>query len=247
MAHPQTREPGTPRHVAVIMDGNGRWAKRRALPRHLGHRAGVKAVRATVEGCARRGVEALTLFAFSSENWRRPEEEVTRLMELFVESMEKEVDELHGNGIRLRFIGDLSALKPHLLEGIAAAEARTAGNSRMTLFVAISYGGRWDIVQGVRRLAGQVAAGTLAPDEIDEARISRELMLGDVADPDLFIRTGGEQRVSNFLLWNLAYTELYFCDCLWPDFDDAEIERAFRQFAARQRRFGLTGDQVAGG
>jgi len=231
----------------VIMDGNGRWAKRRALPRHLGHRAGVKAVRATVEGCARRGVEALTLFAFSSENWRRPEEEVTRLMELFVESMEKEVDELHGNGIRLRFIGDLSALKPHLLEGIAAAEARTAGNSRMTLFVAISYGGRWDIVQGVRRLAGQVAAGTLAPDEIDEARISRELMLGDVADPDLFIRTGGEQRVSNFLLWNLAYTELYFCDCLWPDFDDAEIERAFRQFAARQRRFGLTGDQVTGG
>ena len=247
MAHPQTREPGTPRHVAVIMDGNGRWAKRRALPRHLGHRAGVKAVRATVEGCARRGVEALTLFAFSSENWRRPEEEVNRLMELFVESMEKEVDELHGNGIRLRFIGDLSALKPHLREGIAAAEARTAGNSRMTLFVAISYGGRWDIVQGVRRLAGQVAAGTLAPDEIDEARISRELMLGDAPDPDLFIRTGGEHRVSNFLLWNLAYTELYFCDCLWPDFDDAEIERAFRQFAARQRRFGLTGDQVAGG
>jgi undecaprenyl diphosphate synthase len=247
VAHPQTREPGTPRHVAVIMDGNGRWAKRRALPRHLGHRAGVKAVRATVEGCARRGVEALTLFAFSSENWRRPEEEVTRLMELFVESMEKEVDELHGNGIRLRFIGDLSVLKPHLLEGIAAAEARTAGNSRMTLFVAISYGGRWDIVQGVRRLAGQVAAGTLAPDAIDEQRISRELMLGEVADPDLFIRTGGEQRVSNFLLWNLAYTELYFCDCLWPDFDDAEIERAFRQFAARQRRFGLTGEQVASG
>ena len=247
MAHPQTREPGTPRHVAVIMDGNGRWAKRRALPRHLGHRAGVKAVRATVEGCARRGVEALTLFVFSSENWLRPEEEVARLMELFVESMEKEVDELHGNGIRLRFIGDLSVLKPHLLEGIAAAEARTAGNSRMTLFVAISYGGRWDIVQGVRRLAGQVAAGTLAPDAIDEQRISRELMLGEVADPDLFIRTGGEQRVSNFLLWNLAYTELYFCDCLWPDFDDAEIERAFRQFAARQRRFGLTGEQVASG
>jgi undecaprenyl diphosphate synthase len=229
------------------MDGNGRWAKRRALPRHLGHRAGVKAVRAAVEGCARRGVEALTLFAFSSENWRRPEEEVTRLMELFVESMEKEVDELHGNGIRLRFIGDLSALKPHLREGIAAAEARTAGNSRMTLFVAISYGGRWDIVQGVRRLAGQVAAGTLAPDAIDETRISRELMLGEVVDPDLFIRTGGEHRVSNFLLWNLAYTELYFCDCLWPDFDDAEIERAFRHFAARQRRFGLTGDQVTGG
>ncbi len=247
MAQPQTREPGTPRHVAVIMDGNGRWAKRRALPRHLGHRAGVKAVRAAVEGCARRGVEALTLFAFSSENWRRPEEEVTRLMELFVESMEKEVDELHGNGIRLRFVGDLAALKPHLRESIAAAEARTAGNRRMTLHVAISYGGRWDIVQAVRGLAARVAAGEIAPDAIDEGLISRALVLAEAPDPDLFIRTGGEHRISNFLLWNLAYTELYFCDCLWPDFDDAEIERAFRHFAARQRRFGLTGDQVAGG
>jgi undecaprenyl diphosphate synthase len=247
VAQPQTREPGTPRHVAVIMDGNGRWAKRRALPRHLGHRAGVKAVRAAVEGCARRGVEALTLFAFSSENWRRPEEEVTRLMELFVESMEKEVDELHGNGIRLRFVGDLAALKPHLRESIAAAEARTAGNRRMTLHVAISYGGRWDIVQAVRGLAARVAAGEIAPDAIDEGLISRALVLAEAPDPDLFIRTGGEHRISNFLLWNLAYTELYFCDCLWPDFDDAEIERAFRHFAARQRRFGLTGDQVAGG
>jgi undecaprenyl diphosphate synthase len=247
VAQPQTREPGTPRHVAVIMDGNGRWAKRRALPRHLGHRAGVKAVRAAVEGCARRGVEALTLFAFSSENWRRPEEEVTRLMELFVESMEKEVDELHGNGIRLRFVGDLAALKPHLRESIAAAEARTARNRRMTLHVAISYGGRWDIVQAVRGLAARVAAGEIAPDAIDEGLISRALVLAEAPDPDLFIRTGGEHRISNFLLWNLAYTELYFCDCLWPDFDDAEIERAFRHFAARQRRFGLTGDQVAGG
>jgi undecaprenyl diphosphate synthase len=229
------------------MDGNGRWARRRAMPRHFGHRAGVKAVRAAVEGCARRGVEALTLFAFSSENWARPEEEVTRLMELFVESIEREVDELHGNGIRLRFIGDLSALKSHLRDGIAAAEDRTAANSRMTLYIAISYGGRWDILQAVRRLAARVATGEITPEAIDEQALSRELMLRDAPDPDLFIRTGGEHRISNFLLWNLAYTELYFCDCLWPDFDDAEIERAFRHFAARQRRFGLTGDQVAGG
>jgi undecaprenyl diphosphate synthase len=242
-----TRDAGTPRHVAVIMDGNGRWAARRALPRHLGHRAGVKAVRAAVEGCARRGVEALTLFAFSSENWGRPAEEVSRLMELFVEAMEREVDELSKNGIRLRFIGDLAALKPHLREGIAVAEARTAGNQRMTLFVAISYGGRADIVQAARALANRVAAGDLLPEAIDESALAAELLLGRTPDPDLFIRTGGEQRISNFLLWNLAYTELYFCDCLWPDFDDSEIERAFRHFASRQRRFGLTADQVARG
>ena len=248
MAQPQTREPGAPpRHVAVIMDGNGRWASRRKLPRHLGHRAGVKAVRAAVEGCARRGVEALTLFAFSSENWLRPAEEVARLMELFVEAIEREVDELHGNGIRVRFIGELATLKPHLLESIAAAEARTAANSRMTLYIAIAYGGRWDIVRAVRRLATSVSAGEMAPDAIDEAALAGELALAGSPDPDLFIRTGGEHRISNFLLWNLAYTELYFCDCLWPDFDDAEIERAFRHFASRQRRFGLTGDQVAGG
>jgi len=247
VAQPQTREPGAPRHVAVIMDGNGRWASRRKLPRHLGHRAGVKAVRATVEGCARRGVEALTLFAFSSENWLRPAEEVARLMELFVEAIEREVDELHGNGIRVRFIGELATLKPHLLESIAAAEARTAANSRMTLYIAIAYGGRWDIVRAMRRIATRVSAGEMAPDAIDEAALAGELALAGSPDPDLFIRTGGEHRISNFLLWNLAYTELYFCDCLWPDFDDAELERAFRHFASRQRRFGLTGDQVAGG
>jgi undecaprenyl diphosphate synthase len=229
------------------MDGNGRWASRRKLPRHLGHRAGVKAVRATVEGCARRGVEALTLFAFSSENWQRPAEEVARLMELFVEAIEREVDELHGNGIRVRFIGDLDSLKPHLLESIAAAEARTAENSHMTLYIAIAYGGRWDLVRAMRRIATRVSAGELAADAIDEATLAGELALAGSPDPDLFIRTGGEHRISNFLLWNLAYTELYFCDCLWPDFDDAEIERAFRHFATRQRRFGLTGDQVAGG
>jgi undecaprenyl diphosphate synthase len=247
VAQQHSREPGAPRHVAVIMDGNGRWAARRALPRHLGHRAGVKAVRAIVEGCARRGVEALTLFAFSSENWGRPADEVSRLMELFVEAMEREVDELSRNGIRLRFIGDLAKLKSPLRAGVAQAEARTAANTRMTVYVAVSFGGRWDIVTASRRLAAAAVAGTIGPEAIDEQAFARELALGDAPDPDLFIRTGGEQRISNFLLWNLAYSELYFCDCLWPDFDEAELERAFVHFAARQRRFGLTSAQVAGG
>ncbi len=228
------------------MDGNGRWASRRALPRHVGHRAGVRAVRAVVEGCARRGVEALTLFAFSSENWGRPNEEVARLMELFIEAMDRELDDLDRNGIRLRFIGDRGTLKPHLIERIAAAEARTAPNANMTLYVALSYGGRWDIVQAARRVAERVATGELRPDAVDEAALGRGLELADAPEPDLFIRTGGEQRLSNFLLWHLAYTELYFCDTLWPDFGDADLEKAFRFFGSRQRRFGLTTDQVAG-
>jgi undecaprenyl diphosphate synthase len=240
------RSGSVPRHVAVIMDGNGRWASRRALPRHLGHRAGVKAVRATVEGCARRGVEALTLFAFSSENWRRPADEISRLMELFVEALDREVPELEQNEIRLRFIGDLATLKPALVERMHDVERRTAQCARMSLNVAIGYGGRWDIVQAARRLATESAAGTLLPEEINERRFAQELALSSATDPDLFIRTGGEQRISNFLLWNLAYTELYFCDTLWPDFDDDELERAIRHFAGRQRRYGLTPDQVKG-
>ena len=247
MAQPITRAPGTPRHVAVIMDGNGRWAARRAMPRHVGHRAGVKAVRAVVEGCARRGVEALTLFAFSSENWARPAEEVTRLMELFVEAMDREVEALHRNGIRVRFIGDLTTLKPQLRAQIAAAEELTAGNAHLTLYIALSYGGRWDIARAARHLAERVAAGALDPAAIDEAALGGELQLADAPEPDLFIRTGGEQRLSNFLLWNLAYTELYFCDTLWPDFDEEELARALHYFAGRQRRFGLTAEQVAGG
>jgi undecaprenyl diphosphate synthase len=227
------------------MDGNGRWAARRAMPRHLGHRAGVKAVRATVEGCARRGVEALTLFAFSSENWGRPDEEVARLMELFIEAMDREVENLADHGIRLRFIGDETPLKPHLLERITATEARTAAGSNMTLYVALSYGGRWDIARAARRLAERAVAGEIQPAGIDELAVARELQLGDAPDPDLFIRTGGEQRISNFLLWHLAYTELYFCDTLWPDFDDEELARAFHYFAGRQRRFGLTASQVS--
>jgi undecaprenyl diphosphate synthase len=228
------------------MDGNGRWASRRAMPRHVGHRAGVKAVRAVVEGCARRGVEALTLFAFSSENWGRPAEEVSRLMELFVEAMDREVEALHRNGIRVRFIGDLATLSPDLRELIARAEVLTAANPNLTLYIALSYGGRWDIAQAARRLAGRVQAGEIDLAAIDEQAVGRELALADAPEPDLFIRTGGEQRLSNFLLWNLAYTELYFCGTLWPDFDDEELERAFRYFASRQRRFGLTDDQVAG-
>ena len=246
MPQPPTRAPGTPRHVAVIMDGNGRWASRRAMPRHVGHRAGVKAVRAVVEGCARRGVEALTLFAFSSENWGRPAEEVSRLMELFVEAMDREVEALHRNGIRVRFIGDLATLSTDLRELIARAEGLTAANPNLTLYIALSYGGRWDIAQAARRLAGRVQAGEIDLAAIDEQALGRELALADAPEPDLFIRTGGEQRLSNFLLWNLAYTELYFCGTLWPDFDDEELERAFRYFASRQRRFGLTDDQVAG-
>ncbi len=236
---------GLPRHVAVIMDGNGRWAQRRALPRHLGHRAGAKAVRATVEGCARRGIEALTIFAFSSENWQRPQEEVARLMELFVESIDKEVDELHRNGIRVRFIGELSRLRAGLAAKIAAAESRTAANQRMTLFIAVSYGGRWDIVEAARRLAARAVTGEIKPEAIDEALFADQLQLAGAPEPDLFIRTGGESRISNFLLWNLAYSELYFCDTLWPDFDDAALDAALRFYASRQRRFGLTDAQAA--
>jgi undecaprenyl diphosphate synthase len=236
---------GLPRHVAVIMDGNGRWAQRRALPRHLGHRAGAKAVRATVEGCARRGVEALTIFAFSSENWQRPQDEVTRLMELFVESIDREVDELHRNGICVRFIGDLARLRAELGAKMAAAEARTAANQRMTLFIAVSYGGRWDIVEAARRLAARVVAGEIKAEAIDETLFAEQLQLADAPEPDLFIRTGGEQRISNFLLWNLAYSELYFCDTLWPDFDDAALDAALRFYASRQRRFGMTDTQAA--
>ena len=247
MSQPPQRDTAVPRHVAVIMDGNGRWAAKRVLPRQFGHRAGVKAVRNTVEGCARRGVEYLTLFAFSSENWGRPAEEVGALMELFVEAMDRELPELHQNGIRLRFIGDLERLRPAILERMRQGEEQTAGNQRMTLNLAISYGGRWDILRAAQRLAQRAVAGQIAPDAIDETAFAAELQLQATPDPDLFIRTGGEQRISNFLLWNLAYTELYFCDVLWPDFDEAELERAFARFGRRERRFGLTSAQVQSG
>jgi undecaprenyl diphosphate synthase len=233
-----------PRHVAVIMDGNGRWARKRSLPRHAGHRAGVKSVRAIVENSARQGVEYLTLFAFSSENWRRPEEEVGMLMSLFLEALRREVTELHKNNVRLRFIGERERLDNKLNEKISNAEALTSGNSGLRLQVAVAYGGRWDIVEAARAVARKVASGAIAGDGIDEATFAAELQLGSAPDPDLLIRTGGEQRISNFLLWNLAYAELWFTDVLWPDFGQAEFEAALAYYAQRQRRYGHTGEQL---
>ena len=233
-----------PRHVAIVMDGNGRWARKRLLPRHAGHRAGAESVRKVVETCGRRGVEVLTLFAFSSENWKRPKEEVGVLMELFLRTLEKEKDRLHKNNVRVRVIGERTRLNSTLQERIAAAEAQTASNTGLTLVVAASYGGRWDIAQAARRLAKDVRDGRMDVEAIDENAFDQYVCLSDLPTPDLFIRTGGEHRISNFLLWQLAYSELYFTETLWPDFGESEFQRALDAFAGRQRRFGLTGDQV---
>jgi len=238
------RTSGIPQHVAVIMDGNGRWAKQRSLPRHAGHRSGVGAVRRTVEHAAKRGVSILTLFAFSSENWRRPQDEVGRLMKLFLEALQREVDDLHHNNVRLRFIGARKQLNAGLLEKIDAAEARTSANTGLTLNIAVAYGGRWDIVEAAKELAGMVARNEISVADINEERFGEALALSGLPDPDLLIRTGGEQRISNFLLWNLAYSELWFCDRLWPDFGPAEFDQGIAFFAHRQRRYGHTGDQV---
>jgi undecaprenyl diphosphate synthase len=245
-ASPDNIPAAVPRHVAVIMDGNGRWAQRRHLPRTAGHRAGIKAVRATIEHSVRRGVGALTLFAFSSENWRRPADEVDVLMKLFLEVLGREVEELHEQGVRLRFIGDRATLGPRAVEGMRAAESRTAGNARLELNIAVSYGGRWDLVEAAWRIAVEAQRGELDPASLDEAAVGARLALHGRPDPDLFIRTGGEHRISNFLLWNLAYTELYFCDTLWPDFGEADYDAAIECFARRERRFGLTSGQVKG-
>jgi undecaprenyl diphosphate synthase len=226
------------------MDGNGRWARQRSLPRHAGHRAGVRSVRAIVENAARDGVEFLTLFAFSSENWRRPEEEVGMLMSLFLEALRREVAELHRNDVRLRFIGERGRLDDKLRQKISNAEALTADNTGLRLQVAVAYGGRWDIVVAARRVAAKAVAGEISAESIDEATFAAELQLGTVPDPDLLIRTGGEQRISNFLLWNLAYAELWFTDILWPDFGEAEFDAALAHFAQRQRRYGHTGEQL---
>ena len=233
-----------PHHVAIIMDGNGRWAKSRSQPRHAGHRAGVKSVRETVETAAKRGVSFLTLFAFSSENWRRPQDEVSRLMSLFLEALQREVDELHRNNVRLRFVGERSQLKPKLVRKIEASERQTADNSGLNLLVAVAYGGRWDIVNAARQLAGKVASSELLVEDIDDEGFAGELALAGIPDPDLLIRTGGEQRISNFLLWNLAYSELYFTDCLWPDFRERQFDEAMFFYGMRQRRYGHTSEQV---
>jgi len=230
-----------PRHIAIIMDGNGRWAKQRLLPRVAGHRRGVEAVRATVRACIEAGVEYLTLFAFSSENWRRPPDEVTILMQLFIRALEQEVAKLDSNNIRFRVIGDISRFEPRIRSLIAAGEQRTAENRRLTLTVAANYGGRWDIAQAVQKLlaAQPDAARGFAPEALEPY-----LAMAYAPEPDLFIRTGGEQRVSNFLLWQLAYTELYFTDVLWPDFDASTLQGAIASYRTRERRFGRTSEQL---
>jgi undecaprenyl diphosphate synthase len=233
-----------PAHVAVIMDGNGRWARQRAMPRQAGHRAGVKTARRIVEACAKRGIRALTLFAFSSENWRRPTREVGALMRLFVEALDREVEELHANGVRLRFIGDRATLSATLQGRMQAAETRTEQNDRLVLVVALAYGGRWDIVQATRSIARDVAAGKLEPGTIDDEAVAARLALAGLPEPDLLIRTGGEHRISNFLLWNLAYAELYFTDRLWPEFSEQDLDAALERFRGIERRFGKTSEQL---
>lgn len=237
--------PRIPRHLAIIMDGNGRWAERRRRPRMIGHRAGARAVNLCIDFCLDRGVQVLTLFAFSSENWGRPAEEVSALMKLFMGALEREVDELHRRGVRVRFIGQREKFQPAIVQRMHAAEALTAGNARLTLVIAASYGGRQDLTQAARALAEEVAAGRLQPADIDEARLAAQVALADLPPPDLFIRTGGDHRISNFLLWQLAYTELWFTETLWPDLDATVLQAALDDFAVRERRFGLTAAQVA--
>ena len=241
----EMEEPNRPRHVAIIMDGNGRWANRRRLPRFAGHKAGVEAVRSTVRACRENGIGMLTLFAFSSENWRRPAEEVGMLMNLFMTALDQEVRRLHEYNIRLRIIGDRTGLNRGLQQRIAEGEALTSGNSGLSLVVAANYGGRWDITQAARTLAARARRGELEPETIDEDMMSSAMALAGELEPDLFIRTGGERRVSNFLLWQLAYTEFYFTETLWPDFDRSAFNAALASYAGRQRRFGQTSEQVA--
>jgi len=237
------RQQPLPRHVAIIMDGNGRWAQAQGRPRHAGHRAGVRTARAVVEAAAEQHIQVLTMFAFSSENWKRPATEVDGLMRLFVEVLQREVGALHDNGIQLRFIGARETLPTILRKRMADAEARTAANSRMTLVLAVGYGGHWDIVQATRRVASKVKTGDLDPLDIDEGVIQRHTSLAGLPQPDLLIRTGGEQRISNFMLWDLAYSELLFTNTLWPDFDAACFQTAIEQYRSRQRRFGRVVDQ----
>jgi undecaprenyl diphosphate synthase len=242
---PIAHRGNVPRHLAVIMDGNGRWAAQRKRPRMIGHRAGARAVNTCIDYCLACGIEALTLFAFSSENWGRPEDEVGALMKLFLNALEREVVELDRRQVRIRFIGERERFNDTIRERMAAAEAQTAMHRRLTLSIAASYGGRQDIAQAARALAEDVAAGRLRPGDIDESTMAARMALADLPAPDLFIRTGGDTRISNFLLWQLAYTELWFTDTLWPELDAATLDRALDDFARRERRFGLTGAQIA--
>ncbi|MEE8119872.1 MAG: polyprenyl diphosphate synthase [Gammaproteobacteria bacterium] len=232
------REEGGPKHVAIIMDGNGRWAKRRMLPRHAGHKAGLTAAKKIIEESGKAGIRYLTLFAFSSENWHRPQGEVSKLMELFLEALQNEIDELHERGVQLRFIGNVTPFGAEIQQRVERAEAQTRNNSGMTLIVAVGYGGQWDITQAARQVATKARNGQLEPEALTVEEFARYLTTGDLPAPDLFIRTGGEVRISNFLLWDLAYTELYFSDVLWPDFDSGALRLAIDWYRQRQRRFG---------
>ena len=245
MSAPVTGDIKVPRHLAVIMDGNGRWAKQRGRPRMIGHRAGARAVNVCIDTCLRRGVQVLTLFAFSSENWGRPDEEVGALMKLFLGALDREVAELHRRGVRVRFIGERDRFAEGIRSRMADAEALTASNTALQLNIAASYGGRQDIAAAARALALEVAAGRLQAEQIDEAMLGARMALSELPPPDLFIRTGGDHRISNFLLWQLAYTELWFTPTLWPDLDAALLDGAFADYSSRERRFGLTGEQAA--
>ncbi len=237
-------QQNTPRHVAIVMDGNGRWAKARLLPRLFGHRKGVEAARKVIRSCSDAGVGCLTLFAFSSENWKRPEDEVSGLMSLFMTVLEREATGLLRHQVRMEFIGDRSGFSEALRKKIYAVEAQTAGCTGMRLLIAANYGGRWDIMQAVKTLAVRVQRGETRVDDLQESDLNAALSTHGLPEPDLFIRTGGEQRISNFLLWQLAYSELYFTDRLWPEFDQSDLQAAFATYAGRQRRFGMTGEQL---
>jgi len=237
-------DSNVPKHIAIIMDGNGRWAKKRNKMRVFGHRAGVEAVRNVVEACGELGVNALTLFAFSSENWRRPEKEVGLLMDLFMTVLKSEAKKLKKNNVQLRVIGDLSAFSDKLQNRISEAVELTKDNDGLVLNVAANYGGRWDIINALKKVATDVKQGNMDVEDISEEKLNDYLSFSGLPEPDLFIRTGGEERISNFLLWHLAYTELYFTDVLWPDFDKEELKKAILSFSKRQRRFGRTGEQV---
>ncbi len=227
-----------PQHIAIVMDGNGRWARKRFMPRLAGHKAGVEATRKIVKSCIQKKIKVLSLFAFSSENWRRPAKEVNHLMELFLLGLEREVDILYDNNVQLRFIGDRMRFNEKLQKKMNEVERNTAANTGMVLLLAMNYGGQWDICQGVQQLAQEVASGQLTSMQITPEHLARCLSFADLPDPDLFIRTSGEIRISNFMLWQLAYTELYFTSVLWPDFNEAEFNKALVYFAQRERRFG---------
>ncbi len=237
-------DSGIPAHIAIVMDGNGRWALRRNRPRSIGHNAGLKALRSVIEHCGKLGVRVLTVFAFSSENWGRPEPEVSRLMDLFMRALDRETRELNENNVRIRFIGDVGAFSSALQQKIHSAQAQTAGNTRMTFNVAVNYGGRWDIVQATRKLAEDCSKGLIKPEDINEELLAEQICLNQSKDPDLLIRTGGEMRISNFLLWQFAYTELHFTPTLWPDFGPECLDEAITFYQSRERRFGLSSEQL---